>query len=414
MTTTETNPANGRFLSYSAMLQLVTSHMPGLDGLRGFAIIWVVCHMSCGDFSLTDVFSKIASLVMVTGWAGVQLFFVLSGFLITGILLDSKDKPKRWRTFYIRRALRIFPIYYGVLIVAFLIYPLFAELPPEFRRSQDIQIMLWSYTTNWAYLFGGAGGFSHFWSLAVEEQFYLIWPLFVFYLHWRTLFKISLALIIIAYISRVLFVVFMPDDYSAAIYESTICRMDALIMGATLAIMLRKETTYRWLTRYSFHLTLFTIVSLIAMLLIDKNLGPTTPGLGLFHQSLFALLFTLGIFYILQPASNVSALWKHFSTLKILNHLGKYSYAIYIFHLPLRSIWNSTFFVSPDGHGGLTLWLILMYNSAGVFTAAYICARISWLLLERPALKLKDRFSYSDRTTEQFQTQEQQVSRATG
>lgn len=412
MKTAETDQTTGRFLSFSAMQQLVSSHMPGLDGLRGLAILWVVCHMSCGDFSLIDIPSKIASLVMVTGWAGVQLFFVLSGFLITGILIDSKDKPNRWRNFYIRRSLRIFPLYYFVLILIFFVYPLFANLSPAYEASRDLQIAFWTYTSNWAFLFGNAGGLSHFWSLAVEEQFYLLWPFFIFYFHQNTLLKISIALIFFAFISRALFMILIPDHYNSAVYEATICRMDALTLGALLAMMIRSQNTYDWLTRYSFYLLTFSVAGLIVMLGINKNLSATAPGLGIFDQTLFALLYALAIFYVLQPKTSFSALWKKITSDKLLNHVGRYSYAIYVFHLPMRSIWNDTLFISPDGHGGLTLWFLLLYNSAGVFTMAYICARISWQFLERPALKLKDRFSYSD-NKEPFKPQEQQINRAT-
>src|SRR6185503_19750329 len=159
------------------------SHVPSLDGIRGLAIAIVLVHN--GTFILHGshaTLPKVAAAVAAAGWLGVQLFFVLSGFLITGILLDSRTRPQFFRTFYTRRTLRIFPLYYAFLASALFIVPLLANVPDWHATALRNQVFYWTYTSNWANPLGYAiPGLSHFWSLAVEEQFYLFWPVVVFF-----------------------------------------------------------------------------------------------------------------------------------------------------------------------------------------------------------------------------------------
>src|SRR4051812_42732359 len=216
-------------------------HIPALDGLRGLAIILVLLfHFTpegIGATSAEKVLRSVASL----GWCGVDLFFVLSGFLITGILYDAKGSPHFFRDFYMRRVLRIFPLYYGVLFLVFIVVPLLHPL----TRASDQQFIhnqhwLWLYMANipqaltnaWP-LKTGWVNLNHFWSLAIEEHFYLIWPALVFLLQRRTLMRICTACIITALILRCL-TYFLWNDTAA--YVLTPCRMDELAMGALVAL----------------------------------------------------------------------------------------------------------------------------------------------------------------------------------
>ena len=150
--------------------------IPALDGLRGIAILLVLIHHLTIYRPEGGLDSWIAA-VPLFGWCGVNLFFVLSGFLITGILLDTRDSPVFYRSFFARRVLRIFPLYYGVLFLGFVLAPLLLPMPDAYGRHQ---LWLWTYLANFAMPFGkGEPAFSHFWSLCVEEQFYLVWPFLV-------------------------------------------------------------------------------------------------------------------------------------------------------------------------------------------------------------------------------------------
>ena len=156
-------------------------HVPALDGLRGAAILLVLLHhLINGDLPVHSLVGRTAFAIPRCGWAGVDLFFVLSGFLITGILLDQRGLPGYFRVFYARRALRIFPLYYGVLIIVFAILPHIRAFPQDgLRWLRPEQIWFWTYTSN---IRSAATGtifnapylmLNHFWSLAIEEQFYL-------------------------------------------------------------------------------------------------------------------------------------------------------------------------------------------------------------------------------------------------
>ncbi|HLL88149.1 MAG TPA: acyltransferase, partial [Tepidisphaeraceae bacterium] len=190
---------------FEGPLPAARTHYPALDGLRGLAILLVmVSHYvapPAGGGRWGLVFRRAAD----AGWVGVDLFFALSGFLITGILLDAKGKPGFFRNFFARRTLRVFPLYYGVLFVVCVLLPALGLLKLGVPLSQR---WLWLYATNLFPLLRSADGagfffpnswdlqFGHFWSLAVEEHFYLAWPLVVYALGRRPLMVTCAALMV--------------------------------------------------------------------------------------------------------------------------------------------------------------------------------------------------------------------------
>src|SRR2546427_8382575 len=187
--------------------------MPVLDGLRGVAVLLVLLiHAIWGPLRpATASIDVVVRAVAYAGWMGVDLFFVLSGFLITGILLDTRGQPGWWPNFIARRALRIFPLYYGALTVLFVLLPRLARWSePQFTTLQANQTWYWTYTVNLlAALTQGRGtplSTLHFWSLSVEEQFYLIWPLIVWACKPRSLLRV-IGLIVIGGLSFLLRVV---------------------------------------------------------------------------------------------------------------------------------------------------------------------------------------------------------------
>jgi peptidoglycan/LPS O-acetylase OafA/YrhL len=170
--------------------------------------------------------------VVAHGWLGVDLFFILSGFLITGILLDSKQKPYYFRNFYTHRLLRILPVYLAVLLV-FLIF---------YRHFHGFLILSALFTANFAYLFNVAvpHGPAVLWSLAVEEHFYLVWPFLVYLLNRKMLIAIAIAIVVLTPVARGLAVaVGMPIDDTVYVYSWF--RSDGLALGALLAIWIRSS-----------------------------------------------------------------------------------------------------------------------------------------------------------------------------
>src|SRR5580692_8995723 len=206
--------------------------IPQLDAVRGLAVLLVLLHN-------TDVYPSLhLGLIAGNGWMGVDLFFVLSGFLITGILLDTKQSERYFQNFYARRCLRIWPLYYSALLFMFVIVPLLR--PSEAHAIFGARSSPW-----WAYpLFlhnflvpipsSATGLLGVTWSLAVEEQFYLVWPLVVRFCTEAQLRRIAIAVICLSPALR-----FYLSLHQVNIYSNTFCRLDGLMAGALLALVVR-------------------------------------------------------------------------------------------------------------------------------------------------------------------------------
>lgn len=306
--------------------QLVRGRMPALDGLRGIAVLLVLAHgfdvikTSHGPGHAVD-------LALDLGWIGVQLFFVLSGFLITGILLETRSAPGYYKHFLIRRVLRIFPLYYGVLFVAFVIAPHVVAVPPGHGEHQ---VWLWTYLINFAEPFGrGEPVFPHFWSLAVEEQFYIVWPLIVYVAGRRGTVVIGAALVVIAVAARV----YVRTHYNQlAAYTFTPCRMDALAIGAVAAAVVRGDRVRdvvpdRHATTVAIAGSLVVLGGAIMGHLLREGPNMQTTGYTVIAAG-FALIVVAAVPPHRLPARVLS--------LAPLRRIGLYSYGMYVFHAPLH------------------------------------------------------------------------------
>ena len=213
-------------------------HIPALDGLRGIAILAVfLSHFGGGKKSINPVV-HLWSTVTNAGWMGVDLFFVLSGFLITGILYDTSQNVHRVRNFYVRRTLRIFPLFYGVL---FLFLALTPVLHLVWRPEHLLYFLYLGNMTMFVPHMHSPGAMmtvEHFWSLAVEEQFYLLWPFIVWKIGNREkLLRLSVLIMLSALLIRVLLLA--AGASTTLVYTMLFTRMDSLICGAALALLVR-------------------------------------------------------------------------------------------------------------------------------------------------------------------------------
>jgi peptidoglycan/LPS O-acetylase OafA/YrhL len=381
-------------------------HVPALDGLRGVAILLVLGHALDVVPAVVPAGGAVASAVdhaLDLGWIGVQLFFVLSGFLITGILVDGVTRPHGYRDFFVRRLLRIFPLYYAALVVAYVLVPLVATPPPDHGAHQ---LWLWTYLSNFAAPLGaGEAAFPHVWSLAVEEQFYLVWPFTVGLLvgggaattGYRRLAWLSVAMIVAAALARAL----VRDRLGpAATYSFTPCRMDALALGALAALAVRAPRPAAYLAARATHGPRRLLVGGLALLALALALGKLARTGEVMQVAGYPLiaaasaLVLLGA--VLATATTSAATITAALAWAPLRAVGRYSYGMYVLHAPLHLYVGLPLLarVGPpaDLGAGPGLALALGYVVAGSL-ATFGLAALTFHLLERPFLALKDRLA---------------------
>jgi len=268
---------------------------------------------------------------------------VLSGFLITGILLETKGSTHYFRNFYARRILRIFPLYWGFLFVYFVILPNIVSLAPgsPFAAAPGIQPWFWLFASNLLSLVPGAAippGLNHFWSLAVEEQFYLIWPAIVFAASIKTLERTCIALVVVAFAFR-LFLLTTPYHHTRG-YVLLPARIDTLAIGAWLAAIARDASRREVVERWAPRAFLIALVALAIANLPDLRMFGYLPLIivlemaGLHMRTLSGgrppgILAALGYSVLMSIATFLVAVasWhlyeKHFLKLKRLFPRGK-------------------------------------------------------------------------------------------
>jgi peptidoglycan/LPS O-acetylase OafA/YrhL len=365
-----------------------TMRLPALDGLRGVAIALVLIHSLNLLESGGTLPGQLLNFVSNIGWVGVQLFFVLSGFLITGILLDTRHSSNYFQSFFGRRVLRIFPLYYGSLIIAFIVLPAFGALPSSFHHDYEHQAWFWFYLSNW--YAGAAQGFPHYWSLALEEQFYLLWPLLVYRCASMRLLTICIG---IAVTSLAVRLGMRWDDVSPeVVYVSSLCRMDALVLGAAVAVIVRKPGWFAKLRSHTTALLIGAMVITLPTAMITHGFERSsfygqTVGYGML-SIIFALVIMAAA---LADSQQVAGIWRTVLVSKPLRTLGKYSYAMYLFQRPLHKLVGEPLVHRLGIAVGSSPLLAFVYVVA-MTLLTLVLAMISFRLIEKPFLRLKDKF----------------------
>ncbi len=343
-TASEHNPGPGG----NVALLSSRHYTPALDGIRGLAVMGVMVRHFVEDMHPTLGIDRVFFHVSRLGSSGVDLFFALSGFLITGILLDSRSGPRYFINFYSRRTLRIFPLYYLTLAVTFWIWPLVVHDDHLLLVNQAPQFKAYyfSYAANW--LFGLTGtykGLTCVWSLCIEEQFYILWPLVVYFLTPRRLLWVGGALLLLsiglrwwwfASLGNALAAVQLPPDAGPKAisdfliigpYTLTPMRLDGLVLGAMLAAAGRVPGLLPALKRVAPWTLTLGVALLVAMVVREFGKGRTQSQL-LHGPQLLAMCSGSLILLCLRPGT----FWHWAFNLAILRSFGKYCYALYLFH----------------------------------------------------------------------------------
>ncbi len=350
------------------------AYLPALDGLRGIAILLVVPHnVNLGASGIVRAITYESG----AGWIGVQLFFVLSGFLITGNLLDSLGAKNYYRAFYARRVLRIFPLYYGYLIAILLLVPALGMAPAGLLESRQHQVWLWTFLSNWGV--PTVRGFEHFWSLAVEEQFYLFWPLLVA-LCVRRLLPLCLACAAGAFIFRTATVALGGDVGYA--YSFTISRMDALALGAAVAVIVRAPTDAIFARVSARRLQHIAIALLLVGFVITTAYRPHGLMTLTVGHSMLAVAFAIVVFAV---ATGTAGRWQQWLTSPVLMTVGKYSYGMYVLHLGIDLLWQQPIL---DRLAWAGEWRPAVYMIV-IPVLSFAAAFLSYHVLEKHFLRLK-------------------------
>ena len=370
-------------------------HVVALDGVRGLAILMVLLVHFVGNMSPTN--SVEHAIVLLTGYGeyGVDLFFVLSGFLITGILYDARNEPHYFRNFYMRRLLRIFPLYYGVLALLFFVAPLMPLLRgPTLDYLSTQQVWAWLYAVNIHVTAHGKWSLSyinHFWSLAVEEHFYLFWPLVLFLTarRPRVLIALSLGLSVCAIVARFTGSLIGLSWFTTGVL--TPFRLDGLALGAFLAVTARQPGGLKRLVQ-ALPQVMTVVGGLLASGVVWTRLV-SRQGLELVGATRPPLILILLACVLLSAvtAPERSAISRFFRS-RAMIFLGTYSYGLYVYHhfISYYLTTNQTELELARwlGSHGTAVALQAMLGASASLAVAYL----SYELVEKRFLRLKRLF----------------------
>lgn len=345
-----------------------------LDSIRAIAVFTVIVLHWHPGYYLEYATSR---------FDGVAMFLVLSGFLITGILLENRnkaetmgvDKMVAYKNFYIRRALRIFPIYYLLLLLVFTV---------GHKHQTNGLIYYLTYTSNfYIYHTKTWGELTHLWSLAVEEQFYLVWPWLILFLNKKFLLPVISLLIIVGLIAPF----YMPDsDFT---YITTVSCLDALALGALLS----------WLYTYKLHLLqkLYPYVLVMAIVTLFAIITELYLNIRLLHQRIYTSIITFWLItYVITNKGKRNSVLSVLLNNRFLISIGKISYGIYLYH-HLFPFYTTSYFARLNSY---LPEIITNHPSALLFIENFclllIISWLSWVLIEKQFLQLKKYFEYND------------------
>ncbi len=354
-------------------------HLLQLDGLRGLAILLV---------ATGHIFFKY--YIFNFGWIGLNLFFLLSGYLITKrLFIHIQSNPLSYfKNFYVRRILRIFPLYYGILLLFFAVLPLiYIKYQQIFGSLNNIQIWYWLYISNWRIILYGLPPnplFFHFWSLAVEEQFYLVWPIIFFLI---TSFNRRVFIILILLSLSILIRVFFYGV--KAVYYNTLTPGEPLLLGCLISI-LEKNNKLKSIYNYARALAILSFISLVVIILYNSELGIINFPLLSIGYSNIDLIWAFLLCNILINLERTYFITKVFSS-GILVWLGIYSYGIYVFHWIILQLFINKYenlFTNKGFSESISYWISRILGVIIILLLSYA----SYNLYERKFLALKKYF----------------------
>jgi peptidoglycan/LPS O-acetylase OafA/YrhL len=374
--------------------------VPQLDGIRGIAISLVlIWHYGAGRLVQTQDHAITAYFVRALGftWSGVDLFFVLSGYLIGGILLDNREATNYFQVFYVRRVCRIFPLYFAWLSLFVVSSSLFhgvASTTPAFNWLFVDDIPRWSYVTfTQNFLMATQGGFGGIWlgitwSLAVEEQFYLILPGVIRFLPVRRLPHLLMTLIVATPFVRIAFF-YLHAHAGLPAYLLLAGRTDALLLGVLCAYMIRTEKIRNYVVRHTISLYIVFTALLLAVPIVLVESHPIKAfSMTFYGYSLLALLYTcLLLIAVTERRGIISVITSN----SLLRKLGVLAYGIYMFHQGMSGLSHALILKQTPGMKSPADALVMFC----ALTLTISLASLSWMFFEKPLVRWGHSFKYT-------------------
>jgi len=369
-----------------------------LDGLRGFALVMILVYHSVsqeGEYPAGTFLAYLQRSVGM-GWTALDLFFVLSGFLIGGILMNARESGSYFKTFYARRFFRIVPVYFAWVLFYILLIAFAADEVVKFSNSglrPPLNFSVWSHflflqNSFNLQLYGLAGAwFGHLWSLAVEEQFYLVAPLVVRLVPPRYLKWVLGTVVLLAILARLYFRLVL-DSPATLITTRTVCRMDALAMGMLAAIAVRSETGRRWLDQHLRELRfLLAALAVGVLMFFFFSYGSSTGGMQSIGFTWMAAFYAV---VLLLAVQNRTGWLAAFLRTPLLLELGSVSYCVYLIHLVVNVSLHALLLHHPPRISTLSGVLVTLF-AIGI---TYSIAKLSWIYFEGPLQRRGHAFKY--------------------
>lgn len=358
-------------------LQTGRQYYPALDGLRGFCCILVIFY-----HTFYFVLAKYLSVI----WVSIDIFFVLSGFLITDILLNMSLTKKGILNFYIKRGLRVFPLYYTSLILFFVILPLLPITIINIEYYIKNQVWFWIFLQNWKMIFDHPRESSlvHLWSMAVEEQFYLLWPLLILIVkNPNKLLWIILTLLMFVITLRFWLWDIQIDKLAYAnLFSFT--RIDGICVGSIVALL--KKTNPGFINKRIALIVSF--VAILNFLFYYLNKDNSMPYFGIIGFFTFSIIVGILVDEIINhPGGFFTKIFK-FTPLRFIGHI---SYGTYIFHLPIYLAFRPYF---EQWSSKYLTFLPAPYFASTILTIlSFIVGYLSYRYFEKYFLKMKKKYA---------------------
>jgi peptidoglycan/LPS O-acetylase OafA/YrhL len=366
----------------------VLPKMPALDGLHGVAVAMVLAiHLFWANSESANKLANVFVRVFMTGWVGIDLFCVLTAFLVTGILFDSLGDAHYFRNFYGRRALRILPLYYLTVAGVFLLYP---ETTGDGLRNLALLAFFLDNTPLWFHLSHGApptGILLHLWSLATGVQFYVVWPAIVFLVRdRRALLWIAAAGIVGTPVLR--FVLFAHGVPAVNLYHWSVTRMDTLLVGASLALLLRGPARERVMRSAAY---VFWSAAAVCLWIGVSNHGFDRDVIAVIHYGYSAVAF--GFAALLAMALRAGSVAERWLSAGWIRFMGKYSYGLFLLHPLVLTMVEIK--IVPALHEHVHS-LVVFHLLVALITLLLVipAAMLAFTLVEMPFLRLKRYLRY--------------------